>query len=243
LSDQDHDADKNTKQERVTLMTVHSAKGLEFKNVFIAGMEENLFPSERAVDEPNGLEEERRLFYVALTRSCEFCMISFVQQRFRYGQLKFSRPSRFLKEIDPQYLNNPQLLEQKTRRDDDNFNGTGMGNSQVFSSFQERLQYHYQTHNRRASDEKQNEISVTELVKDMPVSRKVSLASTPPLHPGADGVPDIPPIGATILHERFGKGKVTETDSDPQRPKITVDFENEGVKILLLRFARFTVLK
>ncbi len=100
------DADNEDESERnhVTLMTVHSAKGLEFKYVFIAGMEENLFPNQMGLGTQEGLEEERRLFYVALTRAKEVAVVSFAQQRFKWGQMTFSRPSRFLSEIDPKYL-------------------------------------------------------------------------------------------------------------------------------------------
>ena len=90
--------------DKVTLMTVHSAKGLEFKYVYIVGMEENLFPSQRAAESPEGFEEERRLFYVALTRAKCSAVLSYVEMRFKWGNMEFSRPSCFLREIDPRYL-------------------------------------------------------------------------------------------------------------------------------------------
>ena len=102
LTDMDQQQDEG--EGKVTLMTVHSAKGLEYKYVYIAGMEENLFPSQRALETPDGLEEERRLFYVALTRAkCE-AVLSFCEMRFKWGNMEFSQPSRFLSEIDPQYV-------------------------------------------------------------------------------------------------------------------------------------------
>ena len=90
--------------DKVTLMTVHSAKGLEFKYVYIVGMEENLFPSQRAAESPEGFEEERRLFYVALTRAKCSAVLSYAEMRFKWGNMEFSRPSCFLREIDPRYL-------------------------------------------------------------------------------------------------------------------------------------------
>ena len=96
----DQDSDKADDGEKVTLMTVHSAKGLEFKNVFVVGLEENLFPSGMVGDSPRALEEERRLFYVAITRAEEHCFISFAKTRFRYGKMEFGSPSRFLRDID-----------------------------------------------------------------------------------------------------------------------------------------------
>lgn len=89
-------------------MTVHSAKGLEFKNVFVVGMEENLFPSSMVGDSPRALEEERRLFYVAITRAEEHCFLSYAKTRFRYGKMEFGSPSRFLKDIDVRFLRLPQ---------------------------------------------------------------------------------------------------------------------------------------
>lgn len=98
--DKDDPADRN----KVTLMTVHSAKGLEYKYVYIVGMEENLFPSQRAAESPDGMEEERRLFYVALTRAKVAATISYAEMRFKWGNMEFSRPSCFLREIDPKYV-------------------------------------------------------------------------------------------------------------------------------------------
>ncbi len=100
----DMDTDKPEDQNKVTLMTVHAAKGLEFSYVYIAGLEENLFPSLMSLGTPEGLEEERRLFYVALTRAKKAAVLSFAESRFKWGETTFSRPSRFLSEIDPRYL-------------------------------------------------------------------------------------------------------------------------------------------
>ena len=104
----DQDSDKDGDDEKITLMTVHSAKGLEFKNVFVVGMEENLFPSSMVGDSPRALEEERRLFYVAITRAEEHCFLSYAKTRFRYGKMEFGSPSRFLKDIDVRFLRLPQ---------------------------------------------------------------------------------------------------------------------------------------
>lgn len=104
----DQDSDKDGDDEKITLMTVHSAKGLEFKNVFVVGMEENLFPSGMVGDSPRALEEERRLFYVAITRAEEHCFLSYAKTRFRYGKMEFGSPSRFLKDIDIRFLRLPQ---------------------------------------------------------------------------------------------------------------------------------------
>ena len=107
LTDQDTGDDEGN--EKVTLMTVHSAKGLEFNHVFVVGMEEDLFPSSMAKFEPRGLEEERRLFYVAITRAKKTCTVTFARSRFRNGSTNATRESQFLKDIDPRFL----LMEQK----------------------------------------------------------------------------------------------------------------------------------
>ncbi|MDE6070803.1 MAG: UvrD-helicase domain-containing protein, partial [Alistipes sp.] len=102
----DMDKDDPEDRNKVTLMTVHSAKGLEYKYVYIVGLEENLFPSQRAMESPDGLEEERRLFYVALTRAKVAATLSYAEMRFKWGNMEFSHPSCFLREVDPQYLEN-----------------------------------------------------------------------------------------------------------------------------------------
>lgn len=103
----DQDSNKDDDDKKVTLMTVHSAKGLEFPNVFVVGMEENLFPSNMSGNSPRAMEEERRLFYVAITRAEVHCFLSYAKSRFRYGKTEFSSPSRFLRDIDTCYLSLP----------------------------------------------------------------------------------------------------------------------------------------
>ena len=103
----DQDTDKDADQPRITLMTVHAAKGLEFKNVFVVGLEENLFPSAMSGDSPRAMEEERRLFYVAITRAEEHCFLSYARTRYRFGKMEFGSPSRFLKDIDARCLRLP----------------------------------------------------------------------------------------------------------------------------------------
>lgn len=115
----DMDTDKPEDQNKVTLMTVHAAKGLEFAYVYIAGLEENLFPSLMSLGSPEGLEEERRLFYVALTRAKTAAVLSFAELRFKWGEMSFSRPSRFLSEIDPQYLDITFDLDNPTEDSED----------------------------------------------------------------------------------------------------------------------------
>ena len=135
------DMDKDDPQDRnkVTLMTVHSAKGLEYKFVYIVGLEENLFPSQRAVESPDGFEEERRLFYVALTRAKELATLSYAEMRFKWGNMEFSRPSCFLREIDPRYVRADfDAGEERPRRPQD-----GEGPSAI-DELRRRFDYRFQ---------------------------------------------------------------------------------------------------
>ena len=135
------DMDKDDPQDRnkVTLMTVHSAKGLEYKFVYIVGLEENLFPSQRAVESPDGFEEERRLFYVALTRAKELATLSYAEMRFKWGNMEFSRPSCFLREIDPKYVRADfDAGEERPRRPQD-----GEGPSAI-DELRRRFDYRFQ---------------------------------------------------------------------------------------------------
>lgn len=133
----DMDKDDPEDRNKVTLMTVHSAKGLEYKYVYIVGLEENLFPSQRAMESPDGLEEERRLFYVALTRAKVAATLSYAEMRFKWGNMEFSRPSCFLREIDPQYLEN-------TAGDDDDAPAVRTEGGSAIDELRRRFDYRFQ---------------------------------------------------------------------------------------------------
>lgn len=227
LSDQDTDKEEN--QEKVTMMTIHASKGLEFRNVFIVGLEEDLFPSSMAKSEPKGLEEERRLFYVAITRAESFCMLTYAKSRFRNGQTNSCHPSRFLKDIDIQFLNaNPGVLDG------------GMSAQYAQGSFWDTVRRN------REDKEELKEVTRKEFSSnnDIPFNNKSKLVNVrsaqPKNAPNADlyGIQ----IGAVIKHDRFGIGKVTALDGDDSNRKATVEFENAGTKQLLLKFARFEVI-
>ena len=135
----DMDKDDPEDRNKVTLMTVHSAKGLEYKYVYIVGLEENLFPSQRAAESPDGIEEERRLFYVALTRAKVEATISYAEMRFKWGNMEFSRPSCFLREIDPKYIRADfDAGEERPRRPQD-----GEGPSAI-DELRRRFDYRFQ---------------------------------------------------------------------------------------------------
>ena len=135
----DADKDDPEDQNKVTLMTVHSAKGLEYKYVYIVGLEDNLFPSMRAMETPDGIEEERRLFYVALTRAKCSAVISYAEMRFKWGNMEFSRPSCFLREIDPQYIDSEVDFRAARRRPEPSEEGT-----QAIDELRRRFDYRFQ---------------------------------------------------------------------------------------------------
>ena len=135
----DMDKDDPEDSNKVTLMTVHSAKGLEYKSVYIVGMEENLFPSQRASESADGMEEERRLFYVALTRAKVSATISFAEMRFRWGSMEFSHPSRFLREIDPRYIDSDVDFSAEASR-----RPAGDGGTSAIDELRRRFDYRFQ---------------------------------------------------------------------------------------------------
>ena len=142
----DMDKDDSEEDDKVTLMTVHSAKGLEYKYVYIVGLEENLFPSQRAAESPDGIEEERRLFYVALTRAKVQATISYAETRFKWGNMEFSRPSCFLREIDPRYVEADfDTQELRTQRQQE------PGGPSAIDELRRRFDYRFQQQRQGAS--------------------------------------------------------------------------------------------
>jgi DNA helicase-2/ATP-dependent DNA helicase PcrA len=244
----DLDSDNGADAPRVTLMTIHSAKGLEFPTVFIVGLEENIFPSPMSVDNPRQLEEERRLLYVAITRAEKHCVLSCAQYRYRYGRLEYDTPSRFIRDIDLRYLKtdnsdesarksplggymNNSYREQRTRRNDSyGATRTAMDRSSMVSN---------------ESDNKVKKSVDTSLPTGMEARRfkPVTKASTPPTNVRPDDHLTALAEGDMIEHERFGLGTVVRIEGKGENTKATVEFRNTGTKQLLLKFARFKVIK
>ncbi len=224
LTDQDNEKDED--KNKVTLMTVHSAKGLEFKNVFVVGLEEDLFPSQRQGEKASieSLEEERRLFYVAITRAKENACLSFANQRYRWGNLDFCTPSRFLEELDEQYLDGLNL--DKHKRDD--------------IAQQKQLGYGHTT---RAFAQRQPASAFKTRESQNIFNKKlVSLKQSAPGNSNFQG--DDPAkiqSGMTVEHQRFGEGKVLQIEGVAPNIKATVYFQGVGQKQLLLKFARLKI--
>ena len=225
------DVDENDSQseDRLTLMTVHSAKGLEFRVVFIVGMEETLFPSQMSMDSPRGLEEERRLFYVAITRAEEYLIITHAKSRFRYGKTEFCEPSRFLREIDPRFLR----VKGASASASAGIARLGQaGMSSLPPSGASRTP---------SSGFRQSVPTGIDARRFVRVKTAAQSAGEPSqAGTVAKDVPNVS-VGTRILHERFGSGVVTAIEGKGIDSKATVDFQNVGVKQLLLRFAKFKI--
>jgi DNA helicase-2/ATP-dependent DNA helicase PcrA len=213
--------------DRVALMTIHLAKGLEFPYVFIVGMEEDLFPSAMSMSTRSELEEERRLFYVALTRAEKVAYLTYTQNRYRWGKLIDAEPSRFIAEIDEQFVENLTPVESYRFR--------SLLNSDIFG------------------DVDKSKLRLEKPVPSVPPSRKVPSPEQlrklrkikPQLAEPTASIEDISDIteGCQVDHMRFGRGKVLKIEGKGQDQKAEIHFEQGGVKKLLLRFAKLRVIE
>ena len=259
LTDADSEGEKD--EPRVSLMTIHAAKGLEFATVFVVGLEENIFPSPLAAISVRELEEERRLLYVAITRAEKHCILTNAKNRFRYGKMEFDNPSRFIDEIDA------SLIEGGEEAPESSFGGGrssfgGYGSSSRYGSDggyggrmpwdRDRSGYgrDYQNSNPVASqfmaDPKPGFKSVRavnavhRIMGDTASSSSVASAgsSTSKASSAAGSLSE----GCRIEHQRFGIGRVLKIEGTGENTKATVEFQNAGTKQLLLKFAKFTIL-
>ena len=238
----DQDSDKADDGEKITLMTVHSAKGLEFKNVFVVGLEENLFPSGMVGDSPRALEEERRLFYVAITRAEEHCYLSFAKTRFRYGKMEFGSPSRFLRDIDVHYLQLPHEAGVSCAVDE----GAGRFRREIEGGFTRSASPSRAPFGSTSSEQRERPKAQIiapsvprNLKKVSTVSPSNGVQATSSTSASIAGVQ----AGQMIEHERFGLGEVIKVEGTGDNAKATIHFKNAGDKQLLLRFARFKVVE
>ena len=223
----DADLEKDDDRNRVSIMTIHSAKGLEFKHLVIAGVEEELFPSQMSVDKPNELEEERRLFYVALTRAAESAMITYAATRYKWGIRHFCSPSRFIREIEPKYLELPADFDPVQRP------GSHNGERERFvpESFRKIME--------RSPG--------TPGAPGAPGAGKPSAPGPGARNSSAPGqiTPSSPEqiqVGTRVEHPRFGVGEVMAIEGEVSNIKATVNFPI-GKKQLLLKFARLRVVE
>ena len=253
LTDADSEGEKD--EPRVSLMTIHAAKGLEFATVFVVGLEENIFPSPLAAVSVRELEEERRLLYVAITRAEKHCILTNAKNRFRYGKMEFDNPSRFIDEIDA------SLIEGGEETPESSFGGGrssyggygsegGYGGRMPWDRDRSGYRRDYQNAKPVASqfmaDPKPGFKSVRavnavhRIMGDTASSSSVALAgsSTSKASSAAGSLSE----GCRIEHQRFGIGTVLKIEGTGENTKATVEFQNAGTKQLLLKFAKFTIL-
>jgi DNA helicase-2/ATP-dependent DNA helicase PcrA len=221
-------------RNKVTLMTIHSAKGLEFKNIYIVGVEEKLFPPEQAAFSQKELEEERRLFYVAITRAEKNLFISFAKSRYRWGQLKDCVASRFIGEIDVKYLSTASDFETDDSEESDSKSMFFGGKKKISESQKLSLNIKPSYIKPKINIETQN-ISGKKLTKANDALRKTTGGENSEIN-------ELIVPGAKVKHERFGKGIVTEIEGEMPNTKATIEFEKGGKKQLLLKFAKLEVL-
>ena len=223
LTDRDIEQDKAS----VKLMTIHSAKGLEFPCVYVVGMEENIFPSPQSTDSQRRLEEERRLLYVAITRAEKYCFLTYANMRYRYGKMEFSAPSRFLKDIDKDLLDIGGYGSRRT-------------------SYPERRQPTYTTPRnfrpveRPASSFRPVERPASSFRPVSTIQPQVSqrtIVAGPSASPASNGSATFN-AGDQVIHERFGEGVITAIEGTGESTKAIVEFTYSGTKTLLMKFAK-----
>lgn len=216
----DFDSDKDANTPKVTLMTIHSAKGLEFPTVFVVGVEENIFPSPMCLNSMRQIEEERRLFYVAITRAEKHCFITYAENRYRYGKMEFDSPSRFLKDIDSNLVTHIDMdsIPKKEKS--------------VNPSLRQSI---FKTVLNTTTSPSENFKPISHTNRNI---QQINNSN----NPTSQGLSQLVVEGNIIEHERFGIGSVTRVEGTGENMKATVQFRNTGVKQLLLKFARFKVI-
>ena len=253
LTDLDSEGDED--QPKVSLMTIHSAKGLEFPTVFVVGLEENIFPSPMCTGSMRELEEERRLLYVAITRAERHCILTCAQNRFRYGRVEYDTPSRFIRDIDhtllrvegnegldagqreeprrpwqkpsegPEWMQNPRPVATQFRADPKPRQVAPRRLEPAVDPFSESF--------RRQLDQAGGRLK--------PVRSSSPSAAVP--SPSAPQSSSALREGNVIENQRFGVGTVLKVEGSGENEKATVEFRNAGTKQLLLKFAKYKIVK
>ena len=222
LTDVDKDKDDEVNADKVSLMTIHAAKGLEFPYVFVVGMEENLFPSQMVLQSRDELEEERRLFYVAITRAEKQAFLSFAERRFRYGNHVFCEPSRFIDEIDSKFLDFPEAEEDKPER--------------IVDFNPEKGFYQKKT---SSNIELMKPKQASPALKRNLVSASKANSNSAPVD--VEAMKNIKE-GTSVQHDKFGNGKVIALEGSFPNLKATIVFDGAGQKQVLLKYAKLKVL-
>ena len=253
LTDADSEGEKD--EPRVSLMTIHAAKGLEFATVFVVGLEENIFPSPLAAVSVRELEEERRLLYVAITRAEKHCILTNAKNRFRYGKMEFDNPSRFIDEIDA------CLIEGGEETPESSFGGgrSSFGGYGSDGGYGGRMPWDRDRSGYRRESQNAKPVASQFMADPKPGFKSVravnaahrimgdtasssSVASAGSSASKASSAAVSLSEGCRIEHQRFGIGRVLKIEGTGENTKATVEFQNAGTKQLLLKFAKFTIL-
>ena len=216
----DFDNEKESDLDCVYLMTIHLSKGLEFPVVFIVGLEEDLFPSAMSLSTRSELEEERRLFYVALTRAEQKAVLTYTLSRYRWGKLVDAEPSRFIEEIDEQYLDH--IIPK------DDYVFKPMIDKGIFEGFDPNEKF--QT----------TKINTSPSQNQMGKLRKIISSETYQKNTASIQIAELK-VGMKVEHDRFGYGKVVSIEGKGSDKKALIDFSGVGQKHLLLRFAKLKI--
>lgn len=248
---------KDDDSPKVSLMTIHAAKGLEFPVVFVVGLEENIFPNAMAANSRREIEEERRLLYVAITRAEQFCILTNAKNRYHFGTMQFNNPSRFLKDIDAAYLDTESgpissLGGSRMPWDEPQRGGRWQNANPVASQFKADPKPKITAYKQpeRAVDPL-SERTKERLIREGGNFKRLSAAISNGGRKYATPTPSVTSstttangltVGATIEHQRFGIGVVEAIEGTGENAKATVAFRNAGTKQLLLKFAKFKVL-
>ena len=250
----DLDSDEGDSNDKVVLMTIHAAKGLEFPTVFVVGLEENIFPSPMCTNSMRELEEERRLLYVAITRAEKHCILTCAQNRFRYGRMEYDTPSRFIRDIDPELLEvHGEAGGAESRKPFNRYDGGAYGTGNTYGGNRSRyqsegpewMQNPRPVATQFKADPKPRAVAPRQQEKPVdpfgPNFKRVYNAVAPRPMASAPSASDLHE-GAKIEHQRFGVGTVVRIEGTGENTKATVEFRNAGTKQLLLKFAKFKII-
>ncbi|MFA9290344.1 MAG: ATP-dependent helicase [Solirubrobacteraceae bacterium] len=227
VSDFKDDESEEDKANKVSLMTVHLAKGLEFPIVFIAGLEENLFPSIMSINSRLEIEEERRLFYVAITRAEKEAIISHCSSRFKWGRIDYPEASRFIEELEPKYLNFINPTDKKKNKpilDPTIFGFDDLSTKNNFNNYTSKSNFNKKTE------------------KEVFINPKLKPINSTTLNSAITNDDVLLNVGDSVLHDRFGKGEIIELFKESDAHKALIKFEHSGEKRLLLKFAKLKKL-
>jgi DNA helicase-2/ATP-dependent DNA helicase PcrA len=231
--------------DRVTLMTVHSAKGLEYEYVYVVGCEENLFPSQRALETVEGIEEERRLFYVALTRAKSLATLSCVDMRFKWGNMEFSKPSRFLAEIDEQYVECDFNIRKPRGEQSATSFGGGAKDESAIDALRRRFDVRYQQKTENEKRKTENYFNREPNLRPQPTPqrdvtgmRRMSASTVGQV----TSEPCAYSVGDRVEHPKFGRGEIVQVVPLATDHKLVVRLASGAEKTLLAKLAKLTKL-